>query len=47
MSVTPGAGALETGGASIAVRAEANEQLDLIDGRFVSVRRGGYVAPTT
>ena len=47
MSVTPVAGALETDGASIAFRAEANEQLDLIDGRFVSVRRGGYVAPTT
>jgi hypothetical protein len=47
MSVTPIEGMLETGGQSIAFRAEANEQLDLIDGRLVSVRRGGYVPPTT
>jgi hypothetical protein len=47
MSVTPIEGMLETGGQSIAFRAEANEQLDIIDGRLVSVRRGGYVPPTT
>jgi hypothetical protein len=47
MSAAPVEGALEAGGTALAFRAEANEQLDLIDGNLVSVRKGGYVAPTT
>lgn len=47
MSVTPVEGLLEAGGAAVSFRAEANEQLSFIDGRLVSVRKGGYVPPTT
>jgi hypothetical protein len=47
MSVAPVEGVLEAGGASVRFRAEANEQLSFTDGRLVSVRKGGYVPPTT
>ena len=47
MSVAPVEGVLEVGGASLAFCADANEQLDISDGSFVSVRKGGHVPPTT
>ncbi len=47
MSAAGASGTLRTPTQSYAVKAAANEQLDLVDGRLVSVRRPGLVPPTT
>ena len=47
MSVTAVSGTLRTPTASYDLTVAANEQLDLIDGRFVSVRQPGIIPPTT
>ena len=47
MSVSPVRGMLRTTKGSVEFSAAANEQLDFIDDRLVTVRKGGYVPPTT
>lgn len=47
MSVAPVTGALQTPKGSVEFSAAPNEQLDFINDRLVTVRKGGYVPPTT
>ena len=47
MSVAPVQGTLRTSTGEFEFGAAANQQLDFIDDRLVTVRKGGYVPPTT
>ncbi len=47
MSVAPVSGTLRTANGSVEFSATANEQLDFSNDRLVTVRKGGYVPPTT
>ena len=47
MSVAGVSGTLHTPTNSYGLHVAANEQLDFVDGRFVSVRRPGLIPPTT